>query len=150
MTSGLSRKGCWVDAHVGARIKSLRIIRNLSQADLARQLGVSGQQVQEYESGGNRLSASRLFAAAEILNVGVGEFFVSLPSAGALADREETRERLAFLDSAECLALVDSYRLLPPFARRHALQLMIAIARSAAPVRDVAAESRRLSGQKAR
>lgn len=66
------------DLHVGAGIRSLREARQLTQAELARKLGVTTQQVQKYESGTNRVSASRLYDIAQVFDVRVSHFFRSL------------------------------------------------------------------------
>lgn len=64
-----------VDLHVGMRLRLRRRELKITQTDLARQLGISFQQVQKYERGMNRLSASRLYEIAGLLRVGVGYFF---------------------------------------------------------------------------
>jgi transcriptional regulator with XRE-family HTH domain len=58
-----------IDAYIAAQIRAHRIALGLSQADLARTLGVSFQQIQKYESGTNRVSASRLFDICKTLKV---------------------------------------------------------------------------------
>lgn len=67
-----------IDIYVGKRLKSLRKIANLTQNDLAREMGITFQQVQKYEIGHNRLSASRLWDASQILGVNVNTFFVGM------------------------------------------------------------------------
>lgn len=64
-----------VDVLVGQRIRALRCSRGLSQADLGTLVGVTFQQVQTYENGRNRVSASRLDALARPLDVPVCHFF---------------------------------------------------------------------------
>ena len=64
-----------VDAYVGARIGLRRSALGLSQSALAQQLGISFQQVQKYETGQNRISASRLHRAATVLGTSVETFF---------------------------------------------------------------------------
>lgn len=64
-----------VDAYVGARISLHRAALGLSQAALAQRIGVSFQQVQKYESGQNRISASRLHRVARVLGTSVETFF---------------------------------------------------------------------------
>ena len=67
-----------VDIHVGQQLKRMRILRNLTQTDVAQGLKISFQQVQKYELGRNRISASRLFELSHILNVPPGFFFEGL------------------------------------------------------------------------
>lgn len=64
-----------IDIHVGNRIRSLRLERGLSQEDLGAEVGVSYQQIQKYERGTNRVSASRLYALAVALEIGIEWFF---------------------------------------------------------------------------
>lgn len=64
-----------IDAYVGSRISLRRSAMGLSQTALARQLGISFQQVQKYETGTNRISASRLHRVAMILGTSVESFF---------------------------------------------------------------------------
>lgn len=64
-----------IDVEVGARLRVLRKLRGLSQSDLAERLGLTFQQVQKYERGANRISASKLWQVAEILKVPVSELF---------------------------------------------------------------------------
>ena len=64
-----------VDTQVGDRIKRQRKLMGMSQTVLAARLGITFQQVQKYEKGANRVSASRLQAVADILGVPVGYFF---------------------------------------------------------------------------
>jgi len=66
------------DIHVGRRLMKFRRERGLSQTELARAMGVSFQQVQKYEAGTNRISASRLWSAALTLKVGIQVFFEGL------------------------------------------------------------------------
>ena len=67
-----------VDRHVGTRLRLLRLQRGLSQKDIAEGLGLTFQQVQKYENGANRISASKLFEIAAVLDVSIADFFVGL------------------------------------------------------------------------
>lgn len=64
-----------IDVLVGQRIRALRSAQGMSQADLGQSVGVRFQQIQKYESGANRVSASRLLALAQTLGVPVSHFF---------------------------------------------------------------------------
>ncbi len=64
-----------VDIYVGLRLKHFRKLKGLSQNQLAEYFGLTFQQVQKYEKGSNRISASRLYEAAGILGVTVQDFF---------------------------------------------------------------------------
>ena len=67
-----------VDIHVGKRLFSRRLELGLSQQFLAGRTGITFQQIQKYEAGTNRISASRLFKLAGILSVSPGWFFEGL------------------------------------------------------------------------
>jgi transcriptional regulator with XRE-family HTH domain len=72
-----TRKCGPLDAMVGARISMLRVNRGMSQAMLAKRIGVTSQLVQKYERGANRVGASRLSQDAPALGVSDGELFES-------------------------------------------------------------------------
>ena len=86
-----------VDAYVGARIGLRRSALGLSQSALAQQLGISFQQVQKYETGQNRISASRLHRAATVLATSVETFFPPVETARGAAD--DGWESLRFITS---------------------------------------------------
>ena len=67
-----------VDVHVGARLRLRRLQVGMNQGALAKAIRVTFQQVQKYERGANRLSASRLYAACGVLRVKPGYFFEEL------------------------------------------------------------------------
>lgn len=78
------RDASLIDQYVGQRIQSLRQMRHISQEQLGKALGLTFQQIQKYERGINRISASRLFMVAHFLGVPVSFFFEGLPSGGQL------------------------------------------------------------------
>lgn len=64
-----------IDAYVGQKIKERRTLVGVSQTELANHLGITFQQVQKYEKGSNRVSASRLYEIAQILDCDLKSFF---------------------------------------------------------------------------
>jgi transcriptional regulator with XRE-family HTH domain len=68
-----------IDEHLGARIRMRRIMLHLSQRTLAGALGMSLQQVRQYENGADRIGASELCAIAEALDVAPEFFFADVP-----------------------------------------------------------------------
>ncbi len=70
-----------IDGHVGARMKLRRTLMGMSQERLGEALGLTFQQVQKYERGVNRVSASRLYDLARVLDVPISFFFDDLPDA---------------------------------------------------------------------
>lgn len=69
-----------IDVHVGGQVRARRILLGMSQEKLADGLGITFQQVQKYERGANRISASRLFNMAQILDVAVSYFYDGVES----------------------------------------------------------------------
>ncbi len=67
-----------VDVFVGQRLRELRMLAGLSQSDVAAALGLTFQQLQKYERGFNRVSASRLYKLAQFFRVPVSVFFEGL------------------------------------------------------------------------
>ena len=64
-----------IDIRVGARIRLRRKMLRMSQSDLARQIGVTFQQVQKYEKGANRIGTSRLLQICSVLKIGPAWLF---------------------------------------------------------------------------
>lgn len=67
-----------VDIHVGKKIREARLVRGLTQSAVAKELGLSFQQLQKYETGYNRVSASKLFELSQLLDVAPAFFFEGL------------------------------------------------------------------------
>ena len=84
-----------VDAHVGLRIKMRRMELKYSQGELAQHCNITFQQIQKYENGANRVSASRLVEVAKILQVPVSFFFDGLPSSDAKKNKAAAEYDLA-------------------------------------------------------
>jgi transcriptional regulator with XRE-family HTH domain len=68
------------DKHVGSRVRMRRLMLDMSQTALGDALGITFQQVQKYEKGTNRVSASRLQQMANVLRISVPFFFEALPA----------------------------------------------------------------------
>jgi transcriptional regulator with XRE-family HTH domain len=68
-----------IDIHVGQNIRKRRVSLGISQSELASYLGITFQQVQKYETGKNRIGASRLYEMSVMLDTTVSFFFKDLP-----------------------------------------------------------------------
>jgi transcriptional regulator with XRE-family HTH domain len=119
------------DVHVGKRVRTGRLLLGMTQEDLGKALGLIFQQIQKYEHGTNRVSASRLSATADILGVPISFFFEGF----APGTPEETalRERLAQPETIELLRL---YYAIPDTVRQQFLEVMKAVA-AREPMADV-------------
>ena len=106
-----------IDIHVGKRIRLRRLALNLSQETLAELLGITFQQIQKYENGGNRISASRLWDCACVLDVPVQFFFQDMDAETCMLSprmRNYTPEKIAdIMSSNESILLVSSYNRIP-------------------------------------
>ena len=127
--TGSPRSPNEIDSQVGARIRMRRRMLGFSQELLATQMGVTFQQLQKYERGTNRVSASRLYAAATALCVPVSFFFDGMidPAIENAATRQ-VAHLTAMIDTSEGLELL---RLFPQLAtddnRRRVLDLIHAL-----------------------
>src|SRR5215217_5594619 len=114
-----------VDLHVGARIRMRRKLLGVSQERLAEQLGITFQQVQKYERGANRVSASKLWEIAAALKTTVTYFYEGLGSGDAPA----ADARQSFMLSGEGLELMANFpRISEPGVRRKIVELVRAVA----------------------
>jgi transcriptional regulator with XRE-family HTH domain len=68
-----------IDVHVGGRVRLRRTLIGMTQDELARALGLTFQQIQKYEKGANKISASRLYRLSELLKVSVQFFYDAMP-----------------------------------------------------------------------
>ncbi|WP_324754382.1 helix-turn-helix domain-containing protein [Roseovarius sp. Pro17] len=114
-----------VDVHVGKRIRHRRWLVGMTQQQLAESVGIKFQQIQKYETGANRVSASRLWDIAGSMQVDVGFFFEGIEAAQASAtSQEKTRGGPAdLLGDKEALDLVRSYYAIPENQRRRLFDL---------------------------
>ena len=104
-----------IDVHVGNRVRLRRTLLGISQQTLAEALGLTFQQVQKYEKGANRVSSSRLFDMARVLDVPVPYFFEEMEA----SVKEQTPSKLM---GAKKLPVVDQEK--DPMARRETFELV--------------------------
>jgi transcriptional regulator with XRE-family HTH domain len=110
-----------VDIHVGKKIRQRRWLVGMTQQKLAEAVGIKFQQIQKYETGANRVSASRLWDIADALDVDVAFFFDGLKQeqdAGAVQ-----KAPMDMLGDKEALDLVRSYYAIPENQRRRLFEL---------------------------
>lgn len=115
-----------VDVHVGKRIRQRRWMVGITQQQLAEGVGIKFQQIQKYETGMNRVSASRLWDIAEALEVPVGFFFDGLESVQSEAVLDENLPASIpgdLMADREALELVRSYYAIPENQRRQLFEL---------------------------
>jgi transcriptional regulator with XRE-family HTH domain len=121
-----------IDVHVGLQVRLRRKSLKISQEKLAESLGLTFQQVQKYERGANRISASKLYEIARALRVSIAWFFEGLgdptaePVDGA-EDRDEPPFAHSFLMSQEG---VDLANLFPRLPQRRVRRRLVELVRS--------------------
>lgn len=118
-----------VDVHVGARVKLRRQLLGMSQTELGNSLDLTFQQVQKYEKGTNRISASKLHKMAEVLDVPISFFFDGIPTRSS-GDPDSTNEA-DLMARSETIALVRAYYSIDDDAvRRKVIELLRTLGRA--------------------
>lgn len=115
-----------VDVHVGKRIRHRRWTLGTTQQQLADRVGIKFQQIQKYETGANRVSASRLWDIASALGVPVSFFFEDMERAEPqepAGDRPRSAMPGDLLSDREALDLLRSYYSIPEPQRRRLFDL---------------------------
>jgi transcriptional regulator with XRE-family HTH domain len=124
-----------IDRHVGSRVRLRRMLLGVSQEKLGEALGLTFQQIQKYEKGTNRISASRLQNIAKILGVQVSFFFEGAPLGDAVAGGGGMAESAGpgyvadFLSTSEGVQLNKAFiRITDPKVRRRVIDLVESLA----------------------
>ncbi|WP_136442758.1 helix-turn-helix domain-containing protein [Pacificoceanicola onchidii] len=112
-----------VDVHVGKRIRHRRWLVGMTQQQLAEHVGIKFQQIQKYETGANRVSASRLWDIADALVVPVSFFFEGIEAEENEAAPKSESIPADILGDKEALDLVRSYYAIPENQRRRLFEL---------------------------
>ncbi|MEO9819110.1 MAG: helix-turn-helix transcriptional regulator [Paracoccaceae bacterium] len=118
-----------VDVHVGKRIRQRRWLIGMTQQTLADMVGIKFQQIQKYETGANRVSASRLWDIGEAMGVPASFFFEGMVTSEGLAlEDPQSSERANSMPAdlmadKEAMELVRSYYSIPENQRRRLFEL---------------------------
>lgn len=110
-----------IDAIVGKNVRDKRVLRGMSQEQLAQTVGVTFQQLQKYERGDNRISASRLVELAKSLSVPVAELF------DGVAEEKKEIETRNLAEMRRQHKVVEQYALLPDDVQKSLAVLVNAI-----------------------
>ncbi len=120
-----------IDLHVGKRLRRRRRLLGLTQQQLAQGVGIRFQQIQKYECGANRITASRLFELAEALNVSPAYFYEGLAASERRAEIAPANENAEIapelLHQKETVDLLKAYYRLGERPRRRLLDLAKAL-----------------------
>ncbi|MEM7239969.1 MAG: helix-turn-helix transcriptional regulator [Pseudomonadota bacterium] len=108
-----------VDEHVGQRVRQRRWMVGMTQQQLGNKVGIKFQQIQKYETGTNRISASRLWDIADALDVPVSFFFEGIEG----GNQSSGNARGDMMTDKEALELVRAYYSIPETQRRRLFDL---------------------------
>lgn len=111
-----------VDVHVGKRIRQRRWLIGMTQQTLADMVGIKFQQIQKYETGANRVSASRLWDIGEAMGVPVAFFFEGLKD-GSSQPASLGDAPTDMIGDKEAMELVRTYYAIPETQRRRLFEL---------------------------
>ncbi|MCB2114007.1 MAG: helix-turn-helix transcriptional regulator [Parvularculaceae bacterium] len=115
-----------IDLHVGARVRQRRRLLGMTQQRLADAVSIRFQQIQKYESGANRISASRLWSLSKALEVPVAYFFEGVDEEGRINGGHVDHGGAAHADilqSKETIALIRAFYTMNDEPRRRLLDL---------------------------
>jgi transcriptional regulator with XRE-family HTH domain len=116
-----------VDVHVGKRVRHRRWMLGMTQQQLAEKVGIKFQQIQKYETGMNRVSASRLWDIAEAMDVSIAFFFEGFDDDAVGARRVEQPVAGDIAGDREAIELVRTYNAIPEQQRRRLFDLARAL-----------------------
>lgn len=89
MTSSRKSPDLKIDIVIGANLRRIRRAKNLSQEELAQEIGVSFQQIQKYEQGKSRICCSTAYTLSKLLKVSLTQFFKDIPDNHRLNKKPE-------------------------------------------------------------
>ncbi|MGJ8594469.1 helix-turn-helix domain-containing protein [Sulfitobacter sp.] len=112
-----------VDTHVGIKIRERRWLIGMTQQQLAEHVGIKFQQIQKYETGANRVSASRLWDISEALDVPVSAFFEGLGNGGKTPRAPASNLPHDVASGKESMDLLRTYYGIPLDRRRRLFDL---------------------------
>lgn len=118
-----------IDLHVGRRLRRRRRLMGMTQQQLADAVGIRFQQIQKYECGANRITASRLFELAGALSIAVQYFYDGLSNLAAANEAAANDDEIGpdVLRQKETLELIRAYYRLGERPRRRLLDLAKAL-----------------------
>ena len=131
-----------VDQHVGGQIKARRRSIGMSQTDLADHIGVTFQQIQKYERGANRVSASKLYEISQALKVTVASFFGDLDGQAMAGPARFDSEPMTLPATQDAMTLLEAWPGLRPEVRKAILDMVQVISRTDGPEGDTPARGR--------
>lgn len=123
-----------VDVHVGLRLRMRRAQVGMSQPILGEKLGITFQQIQKYERGANRVSASMLYEIATALQTEIAYFFEDMPETSdpSASSTPPSKQQQKSLSISEERRLIDTMSRLPSSVRGRIISLALAVKQSTA------------------
>ncbi|PIP97938.1 MAG: transcriptional regulator [Rhodobacterales bacterium CG18_big_fil_WC_8_21_14_2_50_71_9] len=111
-----------IDVHVGKRVRHRRWMLGMTQQQLGERVGIKFQQIQKYETGMNRISASRLWDIAQAMDTSISFYFEGIDGAET-AEHPAAAQLGDLMVDREAIELVRSYNAIPEEQRRRLFDL---------------------------
>jgi len=111
-----------IDVHVGKRVRHRRWMLGMTQQQLGERVGIKFQQIQKYETGMNRISASRLWDIAQAMDTSISFYFEGIDGAET-AEHPAAAQLGDLMVDREAIELVRSYNAIPAEQRRRLFDL---------------------------
>lgn len=124
-----------IDLHIAAKLREFRLLVGMTQDKLGELIGITFQQIQKYEKGKNRVSASRLFEIAQILNQPITAFFEGIKSDRSYYNYDfktnKTQVKTMVKFNKEILPLIRAFNRIDDLqSKKHLVALANSISRS--------------------
>jgi len=116
------------DRHMGQRLRLARLVKGMSQSRLGDAVQITYQQIQKYEKGAHRISASRLSQFATILGVDIGYFFESAEGHTDAGHERDSDALVANLSRADVAILKGISKIEDGKLKRKLLDLIVYVA----------------------
>jgi transcriptional regulator with XRE-family HTH domain len=123
-SGGIKRRAGPEDVDIGRKIRALRLQRGLSQSGLGDGIGLTFQQVQKYEKGTNRVSASRLQRIADLLDVPVTFFYGGMGARSRSKKQQTHNDGISLVQTKGAMRLLRSYGEISSRATKYALVVL--------------------------
>jgi transcriptional regulator with XRE-family HTH domain len=112
-----------IDLHVGNRVRQRRRLLGMTQQRLADSVSIRFQQIQKYESGANRISASRLWTLSQALEVPISYFFEGVDEGVYASGVDSSGVSTDVFQNKDTIALVRAFYTMNDEPRRRLLDL---------------------------
>jgi len=118
-----------IDVEIGNRVRTFRRLRGLTQSNLGDAIDVKFQQIQKYETGANRISCSKIWLIAEVLDVSVADFFSGISPTQMPAKNAERKGLIEFIQDPEMMSLCTAFETLSERKKAAFIGLLLSVSK---------------------